>query len=607
MKSDRFFRKTLIYTLALIAVFAMGTLAYGESTGDLTISGGTEGVDYTYEDGLLTILKSGDYTIGMAEGVAETGDQILIKKSADLSSLTLTLDSVTMKTTETQNIKIEAVGSNLPDLNMAIVLQGDNVLTAKGHPFYASGNSNPILTIRGSGTLAVEATGTSSVDGYNNFAGKSITFESGDITMKNTDIMALQEVHVKGGTLTVDSPRDTIYVNGSYKQTGGTVNLSAGERCIFATGVGQTQPEDGIQILGGDITMTTTGSFAVMAGNRSKKNVVIDTEGTVEINSNTVGIVLVADSSVDMNNGTLQINAPVYGIYVNGNASTGSSSAFHVNGGETEITTNRAAIGFTASANRDIIYSDDYFHKNYDGADQASREEVSDTDILNDNGISKQYVLITPAYRITYDLGDGALPDGVSNPVKYSRVDEFTLNDPVPFDSERPFEGWTGTDLDGKTMSVTIAEGSKGDRSYTAHYAEPPAEYMITYDPNGGKLGDSTEKLIEKHTDGESITIAEAPVRSGYTFKYWEGSDGSRYQPGDVLTVDGDLTLTAKWEQDPVDPDGEADDSESKSGGDASSSDRSPDTGDNDNLLAASALLMISLLSISLLARRRNN
>ena len=75
---------------------------------------------------------------------------------------------------------------------------------------------------------------------------------------------------------------------------------------------------------------------------------------------------------------------------------------------------------------------------------------------------------ITPiSYTITYELDGGILPENVSNPASYTiETETFTLNNPTKNGST--FAGWTGTGLSGATMSVEIAQGSTGARTYTA-------------------------------------------------------------------------------------------------------------------------------------------
>ena len=67
---------------------------------------------------------------------------------------------------------------------------------------------------------------------------------------------------------------------------------------------------------------------------------------------------------------------------------------------------------------------------------------------------------------------------------------------------------------------------------------------VLTYDPNGGTLEGSTEPLKEGHRRGETVSIHRAPVREGYVFLYWKGSE---YSPGDDYTVTGDHTFVAQW------------------------------------------------------------
>ena len=68
----------------------------------------------------------------------------------------------------------------------------------------------------------------------------------------------------------------------------------------------------------------------------------------------------------------------------------------------------------------------------------------------------------------------------------------------------------------------------------------------IIYNPNGGNWNnDSANKTIEVKK-GTTITIMEAPVKDGFKFKYWKGSE---YQPGDNYTALEDHTFIAVWEE----------------------------------------------------------
>ena len=82
------------------------------------------------------------------------------------------------------------------------------------------------------------------------------------------------------------------------------------------------------------------------------------------------------------------------------------------------------------------------------------------------------YTIWTPIeYTISYDLGDGELPAGKSNPTTYT-IESDTIVLVNPEREGYVFTGWTGTDLDGPTMTVTIPVGSMGNRSYSAHLVE---------------------------------------------------------------------------------------------------------------------------------------
>ena len=71
----------------------------------------------------------------------------------------------------------------------------------------------------------------------------------------------------------------------------------------------------------------------------------------------------------------------------------------------------------------------------------------------------------TKDYVVKYDLAGGSISK--SNVAEYDTEDDaFTLINPTR--TGYTFAGWTGTDLPGPTMEVTVPTGSYGDRTYTA-------------------------------------------------------------------------------------------------------------------------------------------
>lgn len=87
------------------------------------------------------------------------------------------------------------------------------------------------------------------------------------------------------------------------------------------------------------------------------------------------------------------------------------------------------------------------------------------------------------SYSITYVL-DGGNVSG--NPTSYTiESSAITLNNPTR--EGYTFTGWSGTDLTGNNhMSVTIASGSTGHRTYTAHWKL--AGYTVTLHTHSGTL-----------------------------------------------------------------------------------------------------------------------
>lgn len=118
---------------------------------------------------------------------------------------------------------------------------------------------------------------------------------------------------------------------------------------------------------------------------------------------------------------------------------------------------------------------------------------------------------LQPAYTITYDLAGGSV--ATENPTTYTiESAAITLNNPTR--EGYTFAGWTGTDLDAATTTVTIAHGSSGDRSYTATWLE-----LFSYIDENGAAQSHTAAVI----------------------------DGSRTNlPGGWYVVNNDVALTTK-------------------------------------------------------------
>ena len=75
-------------------------------------------------------------------------------------------------------------------------------------------------------------------------------------------------------------------------------------------------------------------------------------------------------------------------------------------------------------------------------------------------------------YTITYNL-DGGI---ANNPDKYNLFTEtFTLNNPTKQGYD--FVGWTNSDMTEPTLTVIIAQGSSGNKEFTANYEQKGVKY----------------------------------------------------------------------------------------------------------------------------------
>lgn len=140
-------------------------------------------------------------------------------------------------------------------------------------------------------------------------------------------------------------------------------------------------------------------------------------------------------------------------------------------------------------------------------------------------------------YELSYDLNGGSADNKSSYNIK---TEDFTLTNPTK--TGYIFAGWSGTGLSDKTMTVTISKGSVGNRSYKANWTA--VSYKISYDLDGGSASNSTAYTIE--TDPIEL---KAPVKNGYEFAGWSGSNLSGIQKSVTITKGsyGALSYKANW------------------------------------------------------------
>ena len=143
-------------------------------------------------------------------------------------------------------------------------------------------------------------------------------------------------------------------------------------------------------------------------------------------------------------------------------------------------------------------------------------------------------------YTITYDLADGQLAEGDTNETGYNvETETFTLNNPTK--TGYIFDGWSGTGIEGKAISVTISKGSTGNKTYTANWR--PAtntvyhvkHYTENLEGNGYELNEDKE---EHGTTGETAT-ATAKTITGFTYD----EDNTDNKLSETIAANGSTVL----------------------------------------------------------------
>ncbi len=145
-------------------------------------------------------------------------------------------------------------------------------------------------------------------------------------------------------------------------------------------------------------------------------------------------------------------------------------------------------------------------------------------------------------FTITYNLNNGTLPEGKTNPTEYTaETTGFELVNPTR--TGYLFSGWTGTDLSNATTNVVVPTGSTGNRTYTANWKLE--KYSLSIDLNGGKFNEVVPEYFTITTPTFSLPI---PVKSRHTFLGWLDEEGNLLS---VVTIEkgsmGAKHYTAQW------------------------------------------------------------
>ena len=221
-----------------------------------------------------------------------------------------------------------------------------------------------------------------------------------------------------------------------------------------------------------------------------------------------------------------------------------NSVIFHANGGEGDMPAQEIQTDQSAPLNTNTFARAGYTFVGWSTSENGEVDyKDGETYIM---GTQTEYNLYAAweliEYSISYTLNGGAVSE---NPEIYTvTTAEFTLVNPVR--EGYTFTGWSGTGIDGLSVTVTVPAGSTGEREYVANWQAN--ENKIIFHANGG-TGDMSEQLIR--TD-ETIALNDNEfVRAGYTFVGWaeeaEGevafANGADY----LMGTSAEYNLYAVW------------------------------------------------------------
>lgn len=232
--------------------------------------------------------------------------------------------------------------------------------------------------------------------------------------------------------------------------------------------------------------------------------------------------------------------------YADGSAQNGGTVAFSVDG------TNYTDV--TNETNTVQPYGTTYYIKNirpknsYETLDRAQNLTLSNgvyTYTPTAAGTTMSIWMKYITYPISYTLNGGSVS---GNPTAYNySTAAITLKNPTR--TGYTFAGWTGSNGTTASTTVTIAQHSTGNKTYTANWKAN--SYTIAFNGNGSTGGSTANESMTFDT-AKALT-ANGFSRTGYTFKNWntkaDGSGTSYANSASVknLATSGTITLYAQW------------------------------------------------------------
>ena len=290
---------------AIIVPF-VGAKASAETVGAFEVTGGTQGTDYTYANGVLTIKTDTAITIANADKTKSTTDTIVVEKDKNAK---ITLAGVNIDVSAQDDAAFKIADDSMGNVTITLAGGSTNVLKSGEHcAGLQKGGIFGSLEIKGTGTL--EAKGgdyAAGIGGFNGKNGVEITISGGTVTATGGNYAAGigggldskgSDITISGGTVTATGGDGGAGIGGgeggdgsSITITGGTVtakgsNSSAGTGGGAGIGGGAGGNGSFITINGGTVT-ATGGNYAAGIGS-GKRNDLDGNADLIKINGGSV-------------------------------------------------------------------------------------------------------------------------------------------------------------------------------------------------------------------------------------------------------------------------------------------------------------------------------
>lgn len=173
--------------------------------------------------------------------------------------------------------------------------------------------------------------------------------------------------------------------------------------------------------------------------------------------------------------------------------------------------------------------------------------KIGEQTLKVDYYICSTYLKVTvkaPKFTIYYDANGGTIGSNGKTVLYGNQIGEL----PTPSRDGYTFVGWS-YDINGTNIITedTVYDNLKDKTIYAQWKVN---SYTVTFNANGGSGAPQQQNV----TYPSNLTISEnvIPSRTGYSFLGYSANSTSKiptYIPGDIISVNDDLTLYAVWEE----------------------------------------------------------